>query len=568
MPKKKLLHLFVDQKIPQEVGELLLDTSLYGRHRTLRHHLDDQKIPYDAKEYAALVAFIEKSLYDQIFYIAHLQYHLMQANNDWSEVGEQQIKLAFSRCLLDIPPEEPLDYSHASEFESKVEENIVNLGIKSLSVAAAKNQYEHTYLKLLGQEFKANPGLKISEILSFLGSKYRVQSRPFWKGFSYILGEMLTKTKAEYTIHFITKEWIRTPSYVMANAALVAEHTVYMREESLRAVFVQKWVQAAEFNWMYQHQVNTNLYWNISHAIKKITMDLYEAGNVDQLNDLKKTFVGDMRETIMYHEIGHGITKDYIFPYEFVAIAQGLDRYHKLPAYEALIEFLSDFSPTTHGLIGPYWNMLTVAKTNPLRAERLFYMYLSDVFFYDTEDQYMYTYSDFMCLMCLRYIKPDKHIDFAKMEKDLSYMPGENGNIQIGKFPKASLFQRLGELFWTDCDVIKQKVKGLSFTLSGERDFNYIKGLWLQETRKFFKHATDKDPAFLSSFWVNIFSYIDHFSKEAAPGMKAFLEKQDKTVAAKLMVAMCGRKVAEDYKFDARAYIMDRFKELGFETKS
>ncbi len=564
MAKKKLLQLFVDQKITQEAAELLLDSSLYGRHKTLRHHLDDHAISYDPAQYDALVRFLEKSLYDQVFYIAHLQYHLMQISNDWGDVGEQQIKIAFSRCLLNISSQEPIDYSHAAEFENLVEKNLNDLGIKSMSVGVTQSQYELSFLKLLGREFKANPGEKISEILAFAGSKYRVQSRPFKKGFSYIFGEMLTKTKAEYTIHFIVKEWIRTPSYVMANAALVSDHTIYMREESLRTVFVQKWVQALEDNWMYNHQIKTNLYWNVSHAIKKTTLDLFAVKTADDLKAHQKQFIGDMRETIMYHEIGHGITKDYIFPYESIAIAQGIDHYHKLSGYEGLIEFLSDFSPAVHGLHGPYWNMIQIAKTNKIRAERMFYMYLSDVFFYDTEDEYMYAYSDFMCMMALRYIGPDKQVDFAKMEKDLFYVSSENGQIQLAKHAKTSLFQRLAELFWTDIDSIKQLVKGLKFTLSTEKDFNYIKGLWLQETRKYFKFATDQDTVFLSSFWVNVFSYIDHFSKESTPKVKALLEKQNKTVAAKIMVTMCGRKVAEEYGFDARRYVMDTFKKHGF----
>ena len=47
----------------------------------------------------------------------------------------------------------------------------------------------------------------------------------------------------------------------------------------------------------------------------------------------------------------------------------------------------------------------------------MYLMYLSDVWFYNTEDTYMYTYSDLMVLILIRYLMPNNDIDFDKLER-------------------------------------------------------------------------------------------------------------------------------------------------------
>ena len=56
-------------------------------------------------------------------------------------------------------------------------------------------------------------------------------------------------------------------------------------------------------------------------------------------------------------------------------------------------------------------NMIAIYKTDKNRAESMFYMYLSDVWFYDTPDTYMYLYSDLMVLILVRYIRKNQTIN-------------------------------------------------------------------------------------------------------------------------------------------------------------
>jgi len=559
MATKQILTFFEGNQVSKALSGLLLDQSLYLRHETLADYLKDTKISYDPKSLAKVVSFLEKQVYQQIFYFAHLQYHLMQVSDDWGPVGEQQVKLSFFRVLMKQGADQPITDDMVDAFFAQVDENLVSLGIKDLSKASAKSFFETQFVKLLGVEFKTNPGSRISRILRFLGSKYALVSSPYGKGFAYIFGKAVFKPHFDYGVYYISQEVIRSGSFVLANVASVCEHDVMMRYTAFETVFYQKWAQALEPRMVYLFGADAEDFSCVSHAIKSQALALYGVSDRPALDKMKKIFIKEMHETVLFHELGHGITKDYIFPYEYLSIAQGIDAYHKLAAYEGLIEFLSDFSPPTKELFGPMWNMVQVSYTDRKRAERLFYMYLSDVFFYDTEDAHMYDYSDMMCMIMVRYIKKDLSIDFEMIKKDMRYEPGVH--------EKKSLFEKLAILYKEDCELIKTKVMGIKFMLSEERDFQYVKSLWLEETRKYFKNATDKDPPFLSSFWTNVFSYIDHFAKGEAPGMKLFLEKQCRTVVAKVMILSAGRKVAEQFQFTPRLYLLDRFKKIGLYKK-
>ncbi len=556
MAKRKHQVLIEDGNVPEDVASLLLDSSLYSRYKNFKAYLDEEKIPYEPADLRRLVALIERQIQDQVLAIAHLQYYLMNLTGDWSDAGEQQVKISFCRALLGVGSEIQLTEAHASEFYSLVDAAVYTYGFEGLTGDTGKSLFETKVISMLGQQYKADPGPRITAVLQFLGSKCVLISRPFWRGFAYIFGEAVFRTKEEYNIYYMLKERIRSGSYVMSNVATVSARNICMREEALSTVFYQKWVQAFEPRRIFHYGPNADEFSRMSMAIKQRTLALFGAKSVDDLETAKKMFLADMRETVLYHELAHGITKDYLFPYEKMAIAQGIDSYHKISTYEGLIEFLSDFAPPTHQLHGPMWNMTEVAKTDQKRAERMFYMYFSDVFFYDTEDEHMYDYSDMMCLILIRYVKPGLDVDFSKMSADMQYRGLENEG-------PTSLFEKLAKVYVDDTEAIKEAVKLVKYQMSEERDFNFVKQFWLGETKKYFKFATDTDTAFLSSFWVNVFSYIEHFSKTDGPKILAMLQKKSKTVVAKVMVLSAGRQKAESYQFNVRTYLIDRFKSVG-----
>lgn len=560
MAKRLALTLFDNHKVPQEVIDLLFDTSLYSKHKTLRHYLVAEGFSFSVDELEKLITYVERQLYDQVFYLSHLVYFILQSSGDWTDVGEQQIKISFCRVLLQLKPSDVLTDEHASLFYEKVAENFTALGFDNMSLATAKSIHETKRLNLLGREFKYRPGVSISQLLRFLGSRQALMSNPFLKGFSYILAEALYKQKSEFMIGYFVKELMRAPTFVMPNVANVAEHYISMREEAFQTVFFQKWVPAFEPRMVYQFGPDADSFSRMSLAIKEKTLSLFGVQTADELMAVQKAFIGDMRETVLYHELGHGVTQDYLLPYENCAIAAGMESYLNAYTFDAIQEFLSDFSPEGKGMYGPMMNMINISKTNLVRASRMFYMYFSDVFFYDTDDQHMYDYSDIMCLIFIRYIKNDLSVDFEQMEKDVVYRLKD---LEGPKPKNLSLLERISELWLFETDGIINRLKSIKYTLSAERDFNYVKGLWLESCQKYNKFISEKDHGFISSLWVNMLSYVDHFAKDESPKLRAEINKKSKMTLAKVMILTCGRATAEKYQFDARKYLIDKFKEVG-----
>ncbi len=558
MRKKTDHSLFAGSKVALWVVDHLFDASQYSANPNFRSYLDSEKIPYTPAEIAKLIHVVEKQIYEFVYFMAHLQFYVMRSSGDWGDMGEQHILLSFARVLLQLPPDQPIEAAHVGQFFEKVEQNLESLGIAGMTADAAKMQYNTNYLTVLGREFKVYAMQNVNPMLRFLGSKKAVVTALFWSSYAYIWGECTYRTVGEYSVMFISKEVIRTPSYVIPNVAEVSEHQVIMRDECLYAIFYQKWTPVFEPRVVYQYHADADLVSQISKAIKSRAIMLSGAKTQDDLIAIRKSFVGGIRETIMYHEIGHGITKDYLFTYERVAIAMGINRYHNLPMYDAFIEVLSDFAPPAGGLIGPMWNMAQLAKKDTARAEQLFYSYVSDVFFFDTEDAHMYDYSEMMCLIMLRYIRADLSVNFDKLEADLQYHEGAGP-----KPEKSSLYDRLGQLFCSDMDHLKLMLQKVTYPLERERNFAFVKSTFLEDKRKYNKYITETDHPFLSSFWYSIFSFVEKLAPKDAPRIKSHLEKSSKMVMAKVMILTAGRKVAEEYQFQPRQYIFAQFKKLG-----
>jgi hypothetical protein len=64
-----------------------------------------------------------------------------------------------------------------------------------------------------------------------------------------------------------------------------------------------------------------------------------------------------------------------------------------------------------------------------------------------------------------------------------------------------------------------------------------------------------------------MFTWTQIFAIEQHKKFAAHFESKEKSVLAKFMVLCAGRKQAEDYKFDHRKFIADRYQALGLKPK-
>ncbi len=543
----------------REIRDILFDPAITNQYPSLRHYFQANRIAYSIDAYKAFVAHCEETLTQTIRATAILMMAMMDKNDVWGSGGEQSCREAFCRHLLHIGASEGVGYESIVRFEELLEAEYVRYELNLCSPTQLKDTYRHHSLFFLGKKW-TDPGPTVSALLRFMGSELALFAQPFLgDGIAYILGNANCYRIQDYDVLAFGKEIVRCPNYGMANPAIVVDRSICLRQESFEFIFFQKWHHLVQQNKPSHSFYPREAFQNIAEAIRVKTMAYYRDAYAQDERSIQTSFMVDMQETILKHELGHAVVNDRIFPYESIAVGEGVEHYYQDETMDAFLEFLADFAPENDGLCGPFFHFFQVAKTDKKRATRLFYMYLSDVFFYDTGVESMYCYSDLMCLTMLRYIQKDSSVDFKKMEADLQF------NHEFGA-TKNSFFEKIHQLYWEYADAITIKAKQAKYSLpSGEKNFGYIRSLCLEESRKYHAHVGVNDKVFLSPFWINIYSYLDHFSKDAGEDMRQFVTKKiKKELLVKVMILSCGRQKAQAYQFDHRRYIQDAFTQLGF----
>ncbi|MEK9726721.1 MAG: hypothetical protein VW397_01300 [Candidatus Margulisiibacteriota bacterium] len=535
-----------------DVVSVMLDKAKINRYKTVHDYCKTQKLKLDESQLKLFTKKLEKLLYDQVFYYAHLMYHYMEVSGDWGEPGEQQVKITFCRNLLNVDPKVHLDMNHANEFNTKVKETIQKLKINTISVETAKKELRFYKFTIFGKQFELFRSNDLNRFLKFAVSDKFLHTGQYGSQMEIIYGRGKVKSYHGYNVTFVQKEFIRTPNNVMSMAAIIGHQNIYIRLESLSTIFAQKWIQIFDYNEFEMLTIHGDPYWNIAEGIKQKVLELYNIQTKAQLIENEKTFVNDMSETILYHELGHGIIQHQILPFELGAIGEATKIFGE-NIYTAILEFLADFSPTHNKLKGPIQNIIDISKRDRSRAKRMYLMYMSDTWFYNTDDEYMYTYSDLMTLILMRYLTKDD-INFDLMEKELTYSPD---------LPKSkSHFDRIISLYKSDIQELKTICENATFLINSQ-DLKYknIRAFLIEEFKKNdgFVHVDTYE--FLVPYWTNVLGYVQSISNSKQI-VKDYFSQQQEKIMKKIMVLSCGKEKAQSYQFDHRLYIKDRMVEL------
>ena len=120
-------------------------------------------------------------------------------------------------------------------------------------------------------------------------------------------------------------------------AAIIGHQNIYIRLESLQTIFAQKWVQIFNYNEFEMLSIYSDPYWNIAEGIKQLVLEQYQIESKDDLIKKESSFINDMSETILFHELGHGTVQHHILPFEFGAIGEASKIYGE-NIYTAILE--------------------------------------------------------------------------------------------------------------------------------------------------------------------------------------------------------------------------------------
>lgn len=417
---KKIALLSDQNTLFHDLETLLFDHRQRRRYDSLSDYFEEKKWGYSPEELEHVVRLIEEQLYAQCRYFCHLLFYIMDKSGQWGEAGEQQVKVSFCRLLLGIPPEEAISHMQAFEFMEKAAALQQELGIDGVSLEDARKEMEAFEWRLFGHGFSIHEITELNDILRFVGSSRVLQGGTYGHDRELIYGEGTRERRGDYQVYFIRNELMRTPNTIVAMAAVIGDREIFLRRESLETIFFQKWVpvtvQGAYFG-------AGDVFFEVSDAIKRHTIGLYDPPGGKGFTALQDVFISDMADTILCHEIGHGIIQYHTFSVETGSFAEAT-KITGENIFTALLEFLADYAPDNGEVRGTLANMAQAGKNDRVRGERMFYMYLSDTWFYDTDDLYMYLYSDLMSLSLSSFMLPDKSVDFDGLGESTDGTPG------------------------------------------------------------------------------------------------------------------------------------------------
>ena len=358
---------------------------------------------------------IESALTSQVKDHSFLQYSIMESLDEWGDGGEMQVKQAFAQICLNKSLRDYITTQDFEEVSNIVKKHLKQSGFGDLSIEEKKQKINHFPMHFLKINYTIHDVDRINKWLVFLKSKWVLQGGVYGTTIEAILGVGVFYKMGDYNVTCLTKEIARTPNIIHAMAAVIGNRSIFIRNTALKFIYQQKWGGALREKDFFVYEPAHK----VSALVKKRVLDLYKITNHQQLIKYETRFIKDASETILYHELGHGIIQHHLLPKELATLGEATKLYGE-NIFTGLLELLAEVAPKYHALNGPLYQITQVAKQDPKRAVCMYWMYVSDTWFFDTSDEYMYDYSDLMAYVMLQYINADKSINFEQLETDLN----------------------------------------------------------------------------------------------------------------------------------------------------
>ena len=322
----------------------------------------------------------------QIRQLAWVQYRKMELLDDWGENGEQAIKVSFFRIILQIPSHAELTVSHVLDFDSYKDQAYQFYGLADWSLETLNDWIKAFKIEFNGERFDPSEEGMINQLLQQSSSSLILQGGFYGADLEFIVGHGRSEKRGSYTIFRIEQELIRTPNVVSGMAASMSKHHIFVRDEALKVIFNQKWKPIFDG----QMPILNTDYDQISYWLKQQVVNFY--------NDCDDAFISDLSDTIIAHEIGHDIIINHRLDPSISAITEA-SRVFGETIFTTLHEVLADLAPK----LGTLYELATLVDLDSNRAIRRYVMYMSDTWFFDTTDNYMYDYSTILSTIMSTY---------------------------------------------------------------------------------------------------------------------------------------------------------------------
>ena len=552
-----MVNLFTKNgELKRRFIEVALNSDMWDSFSLFSDYLSDESIAYDQELLDQWILKIEKNVLEQLHNYSILIYQLMFVTNDWGYPGRSQIDQSFSRYLLKLSPDQPFSFQHSIDFHQVLKQDLFKNGMHAWTEQKLKHEFDNLAISLLDRSFTIHEFVDLNRCLRFLGSSLFVQGGVYGLAKEFMAGSGFVETYGDYTCVTLEKEIVRSPNTIVAMAAVIGDKDIFIRMESLRTIFYLKWMGSLQA-WKQDTQ-----YWDdtrcYSEAIKRECLRRYSNLDESSVLAIKETFVYDLRETVMFHELGHGVIQQQLLSKDAGAIGEA-SKVIGENGITALLEFLADFSPSLNGIKGPIQNMIDVSKTDIQRAECMFWMYVADTWFFDTDDDYMFLYSDLMAASLISVVSNEGHIDWDLL---LSYIDSDSSRTEYGLLVQFSLS-------WVE-EYTGQWISLLesaSFDLPDLGLFNFsdLKSKVLFDLEDEWEGNAPfnaSDYQIITAMWAKLFEYFQLYS-DSFNDYKQLILNQDQLLYNAFFSQFIDSKQIQNYESDLHVYVEDQLKIKG-----
>ncbi len=335
-----------------------------------------------------------------------LIYREMELSGDWGEAGEQAAKVSFCSQLLELTPDHHLDGHDADRFYRILDEKMLQYGVSDLDLEAVKAAIKTVSFQWEGQNYQIEELDRLSGVFQSSGLPYVVQGGFYGKTLEMILGTGVERECGDLKVTMIETELMRTPTVFLPIAAMISHKHVYIRDVALHTIFHQKWMRF--------------LRGDVDHAgLPAVVLSSWIKSQANvayggTMQDQESLFVSDMKQNVLDHELGHAVIQHHLLSPMAATIGEGSKMFGAQIMLD-LLELLAELAPVQGENAGPLWRLVALSKIDLAAAERRFWIYWSDAWFFDTPDTYMYGYSKRFSAVLAAALDGDR-VDFERLE--------------------------------------------------------------------------------------------------------------------------------------------------------
>jgi len=398
-------------------------------------------------------------------------------------------------------------------------------------------------LELLGKKYPCACLFELNTIFDLLNMDLRLfcTNSPF--GVRFIFGTVEKYNMEENKAYIVKSEYIRSPQFVLSVAAEVIDDCSMIRKEACEVIFFNKWQMFFEQDPAEREYALFNVNSAIREGIKEKALNLYNAVKTEDILRIKELFIQNMINGTFWHETGHRVSLADMAPLHAAF-------WNNFPEGEGagtvIIEALADWAPAKGKRKGTFAYFAELAAVNPKQACRELYVYMSDNWFVDENEEFMSLMSNVLVGLAISFINPDGSADFDRLNKEI---------VEIYTMFKERYKILLTKIF----DVIYQA----EYELGGHK-LNYTE----LETETFNMYKDSKNAMPLDelrktpAFWINISGYLEKFSKTGWKTYQKIINKEGE-ILEQLILKKVSNDNTERYNNSLREYIIQRAKETG-----